>query len=84
MGEPKERLVLRVQVEAVRFIESHYGVTTLYTMADEAGRVCQWFASRQVLGEQPTGEWVTIKATVKRHDVVRGHKVSVLTRCQAQ
>jgi hypothetical protein len=84
LGEVKKRLVLTVRVRAVDFLPGTYGVTTLYTMTDKDGHLLKWFASRQVLGEEPSDEWITIKATVKAHEEFRGRKETVLSRCAVQ
>lgn len=84
LGEIKQRMELTVRVKAVDFLPCTYGVTTLYTMTDAAGHLLKWFASRQVLGEEPSDEWITIKATVKGHEEFRGRKETLLTRCAVQ
>ena len=84
LGEIKQRMELVVRVKAVDFLPGTYGVTTLYTMVDQAGHLLKWFASRQVLGEEPSDEPITIKATIKGHEEFRGRKQTVLTRCAVQ
>lgn len=84
LGEVKQRMVLTVRVRAIDFLPGTYGVTTLYTMVDEAGHLLKWFASRQALGEEPSDEPITIKATVKGHEEFRGRKETLLTRCAVQ
>jgi hypothetical protein len=84
LGEIKQRIELTVRVKAIDFIPGNYGVTTLYTLIDKAGHLVKWFASRQILGDKVSDEWVTIKGTVKKHDEYRGRKETVLSRCVAQ
>jgi hypothetical protein len=80
VGNVKDRFEVTVTVKAVRFIESDFGVTTLYTMLDTEGHAFKWFASRDALGEEPGGTF-KIKGTVKKHDEYQGMKSTVLTRC---
>jgi hypothetical protein len=79
-GQVKERLTFTGVVEAIRWIDGDYGVTTLYTLRAEDGRVAKWFASRDALG-QIEGVTVTVKATVKGHGEYNGRKETTLTRC---
>src|SRR3546814_12905316 len=45
IGSEKERLELTVEVKAIRYRESDWGSTTIYTMITEDGNVVKWFAS---------------------------------------
>lgn len=82
VGEIKQRIVLDVTVKAVRFIDSDYGVTTLYTLKDADGNTLKWFSSNQALGDDPDPEKVfKLKGTVKKHDTYNGVKSTQLTRC---
>lgn len=82
LGEIKERLRgLRVQVKAIRYIETDFGVSTLYTMVTDSGHLVKWFASHSNLGEDVTEDWHTLDGTVKKHEVWNGQKSTVLTRC---
>lgn len=83
LGSERVRLRgLRVQVKAIRFIESDYGATTLYTMVTDTGHLVKWFASDSKLGESKTDDWFTIDGTVKAHEIWQGQKSTVLTRCK--
>ena len=78
-GEIDKPLTITATIEAIRFLESDYGVTTLYKLRDEAGNLYEWFASRGTLGEYEGTVW-TFTATVKAHKDWRGHKTTQLTR----
>lgn len=80
IGSEKERLELTVEVKAIRYLESDYGSTTLYTMITEDGNVVKWFASSEKLGEE-TGARFVIRGTVKAHKEWEGMKSTQLTRC---
>lgn len=82
IGQEKDRIELAVVVKSIRPIESYYGVTYLYTMADEAGHVIKWFSSSQALGDDVTGEQVTLKATIKELSEYQGTKQTVITRAK--
>jgi hypothetical protein len=80
LGEIKDKLELPVTLKSIRFIESYYGVTTLYTFVTDDGHIVKWFASRTVFTDRDVDRSMTIKGTVKKHDVYRDAKSTVLTR----
>lgn len=80
IGSEKERLELTVEVKAIRYRESDWGSTTIYTMITEDGNVVKWFASSDKLGEDVGARFV-IRGTVKSHDEWEGMKSTKLTRC---
>lgn len=83
LGSEKERLRgLKVQVKAIRWIESDWGSTCLYTMVTATGHLVKWFASDPKLGENVTDEWFTLDGSVKKHEVWQGQKSTVITRCR--
>lgn len=82
VGQVKDKLVLKVQVQAIRYIDGAYGTTTLYTLVDEAGHVFKWFSSSGPLGDETGDTWYDIKGTVKSHDDYEGKKSTILTRCK--
>lgn len=76
-GKVKERMTIEAEVIGVNYIESFYGMTSLYTL--RVGKnIAKWFASNNIL---EVGETYTLKATVKDHDEFRGTKQTILTRC---
>lgn len=82
VGTVKERITIQAKVKAVRWIDSDWGSTTLYTLVSKTGHVFKWFASKDALGEEPTEEYQEITGTIKKHDEYNGMKSTVLTRCK--
>lgn len=80
IGSEKERLELTVEVKAIKYLDSDYGSTTLYTMITEEGNIVKWFASSEKLGEDVGARFV-IRGTVKAHKTWEGMKSTQLTRC---
>lgn len=76
VGEVKERLNLTLKVESVFMTEGHYGTTFITKLSDADGNVFKWFGSYQL----DTGDTVTGKWTIKKHDEWNGVKETVLTR----
>jgi len=81
VGDVKDKLELNVTVKSIRYIQGNYGVTTLYTLADEAGRLFKWFSSNEGLGDEE-GVTLRIRGTVKGHEEYNGTKSTQLTRCK--
>lgn len=82
IGNVKERITVKIKVKSVRYLQSAYGSTTLYTMVSNTGHMFKWFASDDKLGDQPTTEFQAITGTVKKHEEFNGIKSTVLTRCK--
>ncbi len=85
VGEEKDKLTLNVKIKSVRYIDSDFGVTVLYTLFSDTGHTFKWFASRAALGEDVTpenGDFFVLKGTVKKHEDFNGQKSTVLTRCK--
>lgn len=80
-GTVGDRLELSVTIKAIRYLESQWGTTTLYTLVGDDRHVYKWFATKDALG--PTANVACkIKGTVKKHDEHQGAKTTVLTRCK--
>jgi 2'-5' RNA ligase len=76
LGTVKERLKLRLTVEAVFEREGDYGVTYITRMADPDGNIVKWFGSYPLeQGKTYEGMW-----GVKKHDEYKGGKETVVTR----
>lgn len=72
-------------IEAIRYIDSQWGSTVLYTFRAADGTIAKWFASSEALGDTTViGTTVTIKGTIKDHEEFKGTKSTVLTRCKQQ
>jgi hypothetical protein len=79
-GVKGSRETLTVEIRAIKYLDSDYGSTTLYTMITEEGNVVKWFASNDTLGEEIGARYV-IRGTVKAHKEWEGMKSTQLTRC---
>ena len=84
-GTEGDKIEFSGTISGVRYIESAYGTSVLYTIRnEETGNVVKWFASREALGDSTAvGTVVTIKGTIKKHEEFNGLKSTVLTRCKA-
>lgn len=84
-GAEGDKVEFEGVISGVRYIESMYGTSVLYTIRnEETGNVVKWFASREALGgPEVTGNVVKIKGTIKKHEDFNGLKSTVLTRCKA-
>ena len=72
----REAFVLRcIYTQA---IDGAWGSSTLHIFLDKDGRKAKWFSSSERL-ERGAYE---IKATVKKHEIYEGHKVTQLVRCK--
>lgn len=80
-GTVGKRQVFALTVDRIFDSQGAYGVTRIHTMRDDAGNVAVWFASGKTL---EVGKRMTIKATVKAHNVRDGIAQTILTRCEAQ
>lgn len=73
LGSVGEPVIFRATVLRHRTFDTEYGTTTVVSMIDTAGnRVC-WFASGSFDDESPfaRGQVLTVKATVKKHQIDR-------------
>jgi hypothetical protein len=84
-GTVGDKIEFTGTISGVRYIESAYGTSVLYTIRDEeTGNVVKWFASREALGgPDKVGTEVKVKGTIKKHEEFNGLKSTVLTRCKA-
>jgi hypothetical protein len=80
LGEVKDKIEFRGTVTAIRYIESNYGTTTLYTILTAEKNLVKWFASSEVLGDTEGAE-VHLVGTIKELDTYNGTKSTVVTRC---
>ncbi len=82
VGTVGEKLCLTgVLCTLVRPIDSRYGVTYLHRFVTAEGNSLTWFASSTELKE---GKHYNLKGTVKAHEVYRGEKQTLLTRCKVE
>lgn len=78
-GTVGERAVYTLTVIGIREIEGDYGLTTLYRFRDAQGRTATWFASGAG-GGFTIDQTVTVKATVKKHEIYNDRKQTMLSR----
>lgn len=80
VGEPKQRIEFEAVVIGVYETRNQFGHVDIVKMRDLAGNMFTWFASGY------TGlvrdDRISIKGTVKKHDVFRGIKQTLITRCK--
>lgn len=86
VGTVGERLVFTGTLVYTTELESDFGVTTLYKFKTVEGNVIVYFASRKVdIGGKDIemGQTVTLKGSVKQHEVRKEIKQTRVTRCSA-
>ena len=96
VGEVGKRLELTLTINREFTFESHFGYRTqensIYLMSDTDGNVFTWKTAGGIacLNEKGRWEWanvgdkVVLKGTVKEHEVYKGVKQTVLTRCKVE
>lgn len=82
VGAEKDKVEVKGTIEAIRYNETMYGTTTIYTILREDGNLFTWFSSNGALGDT-AGVEVHIKGTVKGHEEFNGSKRTIITRCKA-
>ena len=89
-GTVGERTVFTLTIGKIIPIEGQYGISYLHLMTDAAGNDFKWFGSGKLwldMGlevpgkDADEGDTVTIKATVKGHEVYKDRAQTQLTRC---
>lgn len=78
VGVVGERSKFIVTVEYIKVLDSVYGYAYLHIMVDDKGNDIRWFGSNRLCEK---GETLTIKGTVKKHEVYDGRKQTILSRC---
>lgn len=78
VGNPGDKIRIKVLVEKVIQIDSTWGLSYLHIMSNDAGNVFTWFSSSGVLD---TGKEVVLQGTIKSHTERDGVKQNQLTRC---
>lgn len=76
IGEEGQRVQLTVRVEKVIELEGNYGITYLHKMRTLEGDLVTWFGSKCLID----GATYTMRAAIKRHDVYKDTKQTVITR----
>jgi hypothetical protein len=78
IGKVGDKLTLTLTVDAVKYLNSDFGTTSLITYHDADNNVVNWFASKYLSVE--VGKTVTVKGTVKGLNEFRGVRQTTLTR----
>lgn len=78
VGEIGKRQIFQVVVEKVLALDSDYGTKHMHIMKDSSGNVLKWFSTSQVFD---IGVPLIIKATPKKHELYKGTKETILSRC---
>lgn len=68
----------QLKLVGITATEGGWGTTLIHRFTDKEGRLFVWFASKR-LGE--VGQTFNLKATIKNHDVFKGRKQTIITRC---
>lgn len=79
VGTIGERQEFSLKITRLMELPSDFGVKVLHFMEDAEGNRLKWFSSGGALGEE-SDAFVTVKATVKKHDEYKGIKETILNR----
>lgn len=85
VGEVGKRSEFVAELKEIRSLSAEDGWYGLYKFEDAQGNVMVWFTAK--MPEElriAKGDSIKMKATVKRHDVYRDLKQTILTRCAIQ
>lgn len=69
VGEEGEKRKFKVRINMVRTIDAFRSVTYLFEMNDEEGNIIKTFSKAKGMMNAPKKEWITIEATVKKHEM---------------
>jgi hypothetical protein len=79
IGNVGDKITLELTQVACFIFDSKYGISYINKFKDIEGNVIVWKTSRRVAND---GEKVTLKGTIKEHNVFRTEKQTILTRCK--
>jgi hypothetical protein len=82
IGAVGEKISTTVTIDARIKIDSYYGTKLLIKMSDEAGNLLTTFTDAKWAWNSEAGDKLDITGTVKNHEIYRGDKQTVLTRCK--
>ena len=82
IGDIGDKISVEGVVTASLSIEGYYGQTMLVEVTTDDGNVVKTFGSGGSLWEAQEGDTVTFSGTVKKHEVYRSKKGTVLTRAK--
>jgi hypothetical protein len=85
IGEVGDKVEVKVHVDDIRYIDSIYGTTCLFTFTQhDTGNVIKWFGSGKAASEMEAGKTYTIKGTIKKLDTWHDVHQTVLTRVKVK
>ncbi len=79
LGQEGDKLLLNVEITALREIETQYGFSWLHTAVTDQGDVVKTFASKKLAS---VGDRGVLKGTVKKHETYNKIDGTILTRCK--
>ncbi len=86
MGAVGQRSEFIVTVKFLFDYESEFGRGNIFSMSDAEGRRCKWFTtsrlSEKMSNYECKGRMFRIKATVKKHEIYKERRETLLTRCK--
>lgn len=80
VGAVGEKVNMELTLEHIRYYDTHFGTTWVYSFKDENGNTLVWKTSAHQEVEE--GNKFHVKGTIKEHGEYRGTKQTVLTRCK--
>ena len=80
VGTVGERRPFDLRVNSIKELPSGWGVTVLHMMEDREGNRFKWWASDKRLDPNESGEYLSVKGTIKAHDEYNGVKETVINR----
>ena len=81
IGNVGDKILVNVLVNKIIEISGNYGYSYVNIMSEvDTGNVIVWISSKMVLSE---GSTISLKGTVKGHNVREGNNQTIMTRCKA-
>ena len=80
LGRVGDKIELDATFKRIRWYDTKFGTTWVYTFEDDEGNCLVWKTSASIGPKE--GDRVHIKATVKDHDEYNDVKQTILTRCK--
>jgi hypothetical protein len=81
IGAVGERLVFWAKLAGtVRTLDGQFGTTYLYKLISREGNLLTWFGSSEIEELKEGGDFVALIGTVKKHDIFREEKQTVVSR----
>ena len=81
LGAPGLRVTWSVRLEGVHTWPGRFGMTHCYRFCDSDGNAIVWKSCRGCANLGAAGQHVVLTGTVKAHNIWKGIRETVLTRC---